>query len=104
MDRVTGAPAPAAQRHPDERWRALCPPEFIEQFLRYDHHVVWLEGRPAVLLTYPWHEIDPFPPAHALPLEVSFTFAAGHPPAPPELRAIAQALAWTPLKNLPSAS
>lgn len=101
---LTGERGSAPRRHPDERWRALCPPELAEQFLRYDHHIIWLEGRPAVLMTYPWHEIEPFPPSQALPIDVSFTFTAGHPPAPLELQALAQTFAWTPVAHPPAAS
>ena len=83
-----------AARHPDERWRALCPVDAIELLLRFDHHVVWLDGRPALLLTYAWHEIEVR--SRPLPCEVSFTFAAGHPTAPVDVQEVARSLTWQP--------
>lgn len=88
-------------RHPDERWSALCPVDGIEMLLQHDHHVIWLSRRPAVLLTYTWHELED----RSVPLrcEVSFAFAQGHPTVPPEVQALARSLSWTVIPDPRSA-
>jgi hypothetical protein len=102
MPQWTGDRAAFDARHPDERWSASCPVDGIALLLQYDHHVIWLGGRPAVLLTYAWHEVED----RSAPLrcEVSFAFAKGHPTAPPEVQALAGSLSWTVVPDPRAAS
>lgn len=80
-----------AARHPDERWTAACPAAEAALLLKYDHHVIWLDGRRALLLTQPWAERDP-----AMPLrcEASFRFADGHPQSPSDVQTVVASLQW----------
>ena len=56
----------------------------------YDHHVVLVDGRPGVMLTYEWMPVE----EHSGPfvLTVVFHYAENHPPAPPEIQAVVNAL------------
>jgi hypothetical protein len=83
--------------YPDERRRAACPREFAALLLRYDHHVVWVGGRPALLRTYHWAEMAPSEWPAELELEVSFTYAPGHPYAPDEVRGVVDTLSFSPM-------
>lgn len=74
--------------YPDERRTYLCPPASRALLLRYDHHVVWIEGRPALLLTYGWNVAPPAADDAAWPFEVSFTYPKGHPPAPMDVQVV----------------
>lgn len=95
---------PDRRKYPDERWTALCPRAEAPQLLRYDHHVVWIKGRPALLLTYRWAG-DPLDTGPAeLPFEVSFTYAQGHPPAPRAIQRLVDTLSFTPVKDDPGES
>ena len=94
-------------KYPDERARAYAPPAARPLLRRYDHHVVRVGGRAALLLTYHWdveqHDerlADDTP----WPFEVSFTYPAGHPLAPADVQAIVDALAFTPVANSPERS
>jgi hypothetical protein len=83
-------------KYPDERWRASCPRTAAALLLRYDHHVVWIDGRRALLRTC-HGAAEPLSDAAAMLLfEVSFTFAAGHPSAPAEVQAIVDGIAFVP--------
>jgi len=82
--------------HPDERLRAPCTRELVRRLLPFDHHIVWLQGRPAVLLTYPLLELDVDRAPEPIWCEASVTYAAGHPTAPAEIQAIARLLPWEP--------
>ena len=92
------------QKYPDERWTALCPRAEAPQLLRYDHHVVRIQGRPALLLTYRWAEDSLGTGPAELPFEVSFTYAPGHPPAPPEIQRLVDSLSFTAVKDDPGES
>ncbi len=81
--------------YPDERARAICPANAVELLLRFDHHTVWVNGRRALLRTYPWAGEPSHDPDTGRPFEVSFTYAAGHPSAPPEVQAVVDGLAFT---------
>jgi hypothetical protein len=87
----------ASEKYPDERWVARCPRAAAAQLLAYDHHVVWIGGRAALLRTYHWaaDPVDAWP--DALPLEVSFTYAAGHPTAPARIQQLVGSLAFAPI-------
>ena len=81
-----------AARHPDERWEGRCSREVAAMLVRYDHHTVWLQGRRALLLTYHWNAAPLENQSEPLQFSVSFTFASGHPPAPPEIQAVVDGL------------
>jgi len=82
------------RRHRDERVRTRCTRGVAERLRTFDHHVVWLDGRPAVLITYPLLELDLDLAPEPIWCEASLTYAAGHPTAPPEIQSLAQGLAW----------
>lgn len=88
----------ARQKYPDERWYARCPRAYATQLVAYDHHVVWIGGRAALLHTYRWaaEPVDTWP--DELPLEVSFTYASGHPTAPDHIRQLVASLEFTPVE------
>jgi hypothetical protein len=86
-------------KYPDERRRSRCPRTAAPLLLRYDHHVVWLDGRAALLLTYRWAEQSPDSWPDELPFEVSFTYAPGHPAAPAEVQRIVETLTFSPMEN-----
>lgn len=90
--------------YPDDRLRAVCPADAVALLRRFDHHTVWLQGRRALLLTYRWDSRDHGAPEAARPFEVSFTYAVGHPSAPPEVQAIVDRLAFTPITHRDPAS
>ena len=83
-------------KFPDERCSARCPRADAPLLLRHDHHVVWINSRPALLLTYRWAESAPEEWPDALPFDVSFTYAPGHPPAPPDVQRIVDSLSFAP--------
>src|SRR5579864_5574955 len=86
-------------KYPDERSRALAPRAARAVLRRYDHHVVRVEGRAALLLTYHWDSIeqrDALEGEEYLPFDVSFTYPTGHPSAPAEVQAIVDSLKFTP--------
>ena len=71
---------------------ALCTREQAEQLVNYDHHVVLVNGRPGVLLTYPWMPVE----EHNGPfvLTVVFHYVEKHPDAPEEIQAIVDGLSF----------
>jgi hypothetical protein len=85
------------QRYPDERSIASCPRELSGPLRRADHHVVQIDGRAALLLTYRWDEIPETDWPDHLSCEVSFTYPAGHPSAPDAVQRIVDSLSFTPL-------
>jgi hypothetical protein len=74
--------SPDRSGYPDERRTLLCPPAARALLLRFDHHVVWIDGREALLLTYLWNVKSPGADSEPWPFEVSFTYAKGHPRGP----------------------
>jgi hypothetical protein len=87
-------------KYPDERWRSQAPGAIRPLLLRYDHHVVRILGRRALLLTYHWQAIEQGTVPEGgelLPFEVSFTYAPGHPSAPAEVQAIVDSLSFIPV-------
>lgn len=69
---------------------AICSQEQAEQLVGYDHHVVHVDGRPGVLLTYEWMPVE----EHTGPfvLTVVFHHAEKHPRAPEAIQAIVEEL------------
>jgi hypothetical protein len=67
---------------------AICTREQVQQLVNYDHHVVEVNGRAGVLLTYraAWMPIE----EHAGPflLTIVFHHAEQHPRAPEEIQSI----------------
>lgn len=91
----------AAKKYPDQRALAVAPVAHQRLLRRYDHHVVQIGGRPALLLTYEWDTIVR-PPNTEWPFEVSFTYAAGHPVAPAEVQSVVDSLAFVPIEDTPT--
>jgi len=85
-------------KYPDARRRAACPRELAQLLLRYDHQVVWIDGRRALLRTYHWAEVPPSDWPAELELDVSFTYAPGHPDAPDEVCRAVNTLSFFDLK------
>jgi hypothetical protein len=89
-------------KYPDERARSYAPQPARRLLRRFDHHVVRVLRRPALLLTYHWDiaaETEDDAGEHLLPFEVSFTYAPGHPVAPAEVQAIVDSLTFTPVSS-----
>lgn len=75
--------------HPDQAV-AVCSREQAEQLADYDHHVVQVDGRDGVMLTYEWMPVE----EHSGPflLTVVFRHVHGHPPAPAAIQSIVDGL------------
>ena len=71
---------------------AVCTREQAELLVDYDHHVVRVNGRPGVLLTYEWMPME----EHAGPfvLTVVFRYAEKHPPAPETIQSVVDELTF----------
>ena len=69
---------------------AVCTREQAEKLVNFDHHVVQVDGRAGVMLTYEWMPIE----EHNGPfvLTVVFHSAEKHPPAPGEIKSILEEL------------
>ena len=69
---------------------AVCTREQAEQLMNYDHHVVDVNGRAGVMLTYEWMPLE----EHTGPfvLTVVFHHAEKYPPAPENIQAIVDGL------------
>lgn len=67
--------------------------DFLALLAAYDHCVVHIAGRRAVLLAQPWRagETD----AHVY-LQASFAHPAGHPSVPPPFQAVVDGLTFRP--------
>ena len=77
--------------HPDQAV-AICTRQQAEKLVDYDHHVVQVNGRAGVMLTYEWMPLV----EHTGPflLTVVFHYAEKHPPAPGEIQAIVDGLSF----------
>lgn len=77
------------QIHPNQAI-AICTREQAQQLVNYDHHVVQVNGRSGVMLTYEWMPVE----EHSGPfvLTVVFHYAEKHPPAPAEIQSIVNGL------------
>lgn len=82
---------PFNQIHPAQAI-AICTREQAELLVDYDHHVVRVDGRPGVMLTYAWMPVE----EHAGPfvLTVVFHYAEKHPPAPQAIQSIVDTLSF----------
>lgn len=80
---------PCNQIYPDQAV-AICTREQADQLVNYDHHVVKVNGRPAVMLTYEWMPVEEH--AGPLVLTVIFRHAEKHPRAPEEIQAVVDGL------------
>ena len=71
---------------------AICSRAQAQQLVTYDHHVVEVNGRPGVMLTYEWMPVE----EHAEPflLTVVFHHVARHPNAPAEIQEIVSGLSF----------
>ena len=69
---------------------AICTREQAERLMNYDHHVVIVNGRAGVMLTYDWMPLE----EHTGPfvLTVVFHHVEKHPPAPENIQAIVDGL------------
>ena len=69
---------------------AICTREQAAQLVDYDHHVVRVDGRNGVMLTYEWMPLE----EHTGPfvLTVVFHYADRHPQAPAEVQAVIDSL------------
>jgi hypothetical protein len=69
---------------------AVCTRAQAEQLVSYGHHVVQVNGRPGVMLTYQWMPVE----EHTGPflLTIVFHHAEKHPRAPREVQSVVNAL------------
>jgi hypothetical protein len=72
----------------------MCPRDNGKLLRRADHHVVWIAGRRALLLTYAWDAIPETDWPDELTCEVSFTYPQGHPIAPDAVQDIVDSLVF----------
>ena len=77
------------QIYPDQAI-AICTREQAEQLANYDYHVVNVNGRAGVMLTYEWTPLE----EHTGPfvLTVVFRHADQHPSTPENIQAIVDGL------------
>lgn len=69
---------------------AVCSREQAGQLVNYDHHVVTINGRPGVMLTYEWMPLEEHSPPFLL--TVVFRYADRHPAAPAEIQLLVDGL------------
>lgn len=79
------------QIHPNQAV-AICTRAQAEQLVKYDHHVVEVNSRAGVMLTYEWMPIE----EHAGPfiLTIVFHHAEKHPRAPQAIQSIVDELTF----------
>ncbi len=84
-------PKPFNQISPNQAV-AICTREQAEQLVAYDHHVVHVDGRPGVMLTYEWMPLE----EHSGPfvLTVVFHHVEKHPCAPEAIQTIVDELTF----------
>ena len=82
-------PQPFNQIYPNQSI-AVCTREQAEQLVKYDHHVVEVNGRVGVMLTYEWMPVE----AHTGPfvLTVVFHHTEKHPRVPQGIQSIVDEL------------
>jgi len=82
-------PKPLNQMYPNQAI-AICTREQAEQLVDYDHHVVHVDDRAGVMLTYEWMPVE----EHSGPfvLTVVFHYTEKHPRAPEAIQAIVDEL------------
>jgi hypothetical protein len=69
---------------------AICTPEQAKGLVDHDHHVVLVDGKPAVLLTHEWLPLEEHHGPYVL--TVVFHHAGQHPVASPEIQTIVDQL------------
>jgi hypothetical protein len=71
---------------------AICTRAQAEQLVGYDHHVVDVNGRPGVMLTYEWMPVE----EHTGPflLTVVFHHSEKHPRAPQAIQSLVDELTF----------
>jgi hypothetical protein len=69
---------------------AICTREQAQQLVNYDHHVVNVNGRDGVMLTFEWMPVED----HTGPflLTVVFHYAEKHPRAPEDIQSVVDGL------------
>jgi hypothetical protein len=79
------------QVYPDQAV-AICSRQQAEKLVNYDQHVVQVNGRAGVMLTYEWLPME----EHTGPfiLTVVFHYAEKHPSAPAEIKAVVDGLSF----------
>jgi hypothetical protein len=80
---------PFSQIHPDQAI-AICSREQAELLVNYDHHVVRVDSRTGVMLTYEWMPLEEHPGPFLL--TAVFRYTEKHPPAPAEIQSIVDGL------------
>ncbi|HJS18178.1 MAG TPA: hypothetical protein VJ785_05495 [Anaerolineales bacterium] len=84
-------PRPFKQMYPHQAV-AVCTREQAEQLLGYDHHVVQVNGRVGVMLTYEWMPLEER--AGPFVLTVVFQHVEKHPSAPAQIQAVIDGLSF----------
>ena len=69
---------------------AICTREQADQLANYDRHLVNVNGRARVMLTYEWTLLEEHTGPFAL--TVVFRYAEKHPPAPEKIQTIVDGL------------
>lgn len=71
---------------------AICSRQQAEQLVSFDHHIVEVDGRKGVMLTYEWMPVE----EHQGPflLTVVFHHVEGHPSVPVEIQSIVSGLSF----------
>lgn len=84
-------PKPFNQISPNQAV-AICTREQAEQLVAYDHHIVRVDDRPGVMLTYEWMPLE----EHSGPfvLTVVFHHVEKHPRAPEAIQTIVDELTF----------
>ena len=83
------------ERYPDHLF-APCSRAQAAQLMRFDHHVIQVQGRPAVMLTYHWTNAYEEGFSGPFPLLALFYHTERHPAAPPEVQALVDQLHFQP--------
>ena len=71
---------------------AICRRDQAEQLVNYDHHVVQVNGRSGVMLTYEWMPVEKY--SGPFVLTVVFHHVEKHPPAPASIQTIVDGLTF----------
>ena len=71
---------------------AICTRQQAEQLVRFDRHVVEVNGRKGVMLTYEWMPVEEHPGPFLL--TIVFHSIEGHPDAPDEIQQIVSGLSF----------
>lgn len=69
---------------------AICTRAQAEQLVNYDHHVVQVNGRSGVMLTYEWMPVEEYTAPFVM--TVVFHHAENHPPAPAQIQSLVDEL------------